>query len=255
MARYFLLFISLIAITLSASAQEDVKVKGRISDQASNEPVPYVNIINKVTGKGTFSNIYGNFSIAVKAGDTLIFSAVGFGKHSMVITQQLKEVYIEIKLSSEAMELRPVRVFAYRDLESLKRAIINLETPLQESEGVALNLPGITPTPPINHDGITGTGVAINGMLSGAINKLGHNKEYNELQKLRKIKEENDRSKMAQVKYNAEIVNEWTSLEGKKLKSFMEFCKLSDDFIIESTTYELAVVVQQCLRDFYEQED
>lgn len=254
MSRYFLLFISLIVIAFSASAQEEIKVKGRISDPASKEPVPYVNIINKAAGKGTSSNVYGQFNLNVRAGDTLIFSAVGYGKQSLVIKEKLKEKSIQIYLDTEAMELKPARVFAYRDLESLKRAIVNMDMPLQNNEGLVLNLPKVTAQPQVNSDGEISGGAVITGALTGAINSLGLNKEYKQLQKLNQFRKEDNRRKLAQMKYNPKVVNEWTRLKGEKLMSFMEFCKLSDDFIIKSSEYELALVVQQCLSDFIEQE-
>ena len=252
MYRYLLIICSL--IVFSASAQDNIKIKGKVTDNSSKEPVPFVHIYNPKTNTGTFTDLYGQFSITSAVGDTILFSAVGYAKYSLVLKEDLEEVYLEINLDTQAMELKPVRVFAYRDLESLKRAIVNMDLPAQEKKGLDLNLPKVTAAPSVTNDGTMGGGVVMRGALSGAINALGLNKKYNELQKLEKLRMEDRRKKLADAKYNAEVVRRWTGLEGKSLDSFMEFCQLNEDFVIDASEYELAVAVHQCLGEYREEQ-
>lgn len=254
MLRYFILFLSLIALASTSFAQEKINVRGKIYDKEAKEPVPYVHVVNHEDKKGTFSNLNGQFSLTAEVGDTLIFSAIGYAKYSLIITKQLKEVYLEIQLDSKAMELSPVKVFAYRDLESLKKAIVDMDVPAKKDDGISLNLPPVIVQPQMQQDGISTIGVGTSFPVEAIINGLGLNKDYNEKVKLQKLLDKEQRKNLAEMKYNPEIVKEWTGLEGDELIAFMDFCKLPEDFIVKATDYELAVAVHQCL-DEYKEED
>lgn len=53
-------------------------IKGIVVDSASFAPLPYVNIQIKNKGKGTTTDVQGNFSLFATQQDTLIFSLLGY---------------------------------------------------------------------------------------------------------------------------------------------------------------------------------
>ena len=53
-------------------------VSGTVSD-ASGNPIPWVNVVEKGTTNGTASDFDGNYSISVSSNATLVFSYVGYG--------------------------------------------------------------------------------------------------------------------------------------------------------------------------------
>lgn len=58
-------------------------IKGKITEEGSNQPVPFVNIGIKDQHKGTTSDINGNYELPVLAGENIIiFSSIGYEKHS-----------------------------------------------------------------------------------------------------------------------------------------------------------------------------
>ena len=245
MSRLILLFFSLMVALTTADAQE-ILIKGKVTDKASHETVPFVNILNKHKNTGTASNADGTFKILIDLGDTLWFSAIGYSGYSLLVTKQLQEVHIDIKLDQVSMELQPVKVFAYRDLASLKQAIINMDVPAETGAPTNLSLPPVQP----GHNGSDMKIVGVNGAITGLINGLGLNKEHNELQKLKKFQDEESRRRQINLKFNEKIVRRWTNLEGEKLTDFMEFCKLSENFILSASEYELALAVHTCLDEF-----
>lgn len=245
MSRLILLFFSLMVTFTTADAQE-ILIRGKITDKTSHEPVPFVNILNNHKNIGTASNADGSFKIMIDLGDTLWFSTIGYSGYSLLVTKQLQEVHIDIKLDQVSMELQPVNVFAYRDLASLKQAIINMDVPAEAGGPRNLTLPPVQPA----HGGPDMRIVGVNGAITGLINGLGMNKEHNELQKLKKFQDEASRRQLLKSKYNEKIVSRWTNLEGEKLKDFMEFCKLSEDFILSATEYNLAFAVHKCPDEF-----
>jgi hypothetical protein len=244
MCRYFFIFLCLMVFSFSASAQDKISVKGLIIDSESQEPVPFVHIINKDKGAGVAGKIDGSFSIKTMPGDTLVFSAVGYSRHSLVV-KQLQEENLEIKLAPKSMELNSVNVFAYKDLSSLKRAIIDMDVPIDEKEEIALNLPPAGYMP-------EGGGIVMMGGLSGLLNGLGFNKVYNQQQKLKELNKEAETRRIIREKYNEKIVKEWTGLKEDEVQAFMKFCLLPDNFVLEASEYQLAVVVHQCLKDYKE---
>jgi iron complex outermembrane recepter protein len=69
-------------------------VSGTVTDN-NGEPLVGVSIVIKGTGKGTLSDVNGNYKIAVEKGDVLVFSFVGFKTQEMPVGE---ESTINIKL-------------------------------------------------------------------------------------------------------------------------------------------------------------
>lgn len=243
MCKYFFFFLSLMAFSLTAIGQDQITVKGIVIDKESQDPVPFVHIIDKNKGAGVAGNEDGTFHIKTVPGDTLMFSVVGYSSRTLVVTKQLQEKTLEIKLDPKAMELNSVNVFAYKDLSSLKKAIIDMDVPVEEDEEINLNLPPVSYMP-------EGSGIVMTGGLSGLLNGIGLNKAYNQQQKLKKLKKEADNRRIIREKYNEQIVQELTNLDEDEVYAFMQFCMLPDNFILEVTEYELAVAVHRCLDDY-----
>ena len=91
------------------------QIKGKVVDE-NNLPIPYVNIVVEQENIGTSSDIDGTFSLAIKEGKTLVFSALGYEKkkitasEKMVVvlpstTYELGEVSIVNKKETKQMEI------------------------------------------------------------------------------------------------------------------------------------------------------
>jgi TonB-linked SusC/RagA family outer membrane protein len=90
-------------------AQESLSLTGKIVD-ADRTAIPGVNISVKGTSQGTVSDLDGNFSIAVKNGDFLIFSYVGFVTQEVAITNQTT---LNISMLPEEQTIDEVVVVGY----------------------------------------------------------------------------------------------------------------------------------------------
>ena len=74
----FLVFSFFFLSALTVTAQ-DVQVKGKILDENTGDPLPFVNIGIKDTSVGAFTNEDGVFRMELPAGVyTLVISSVGF---------------------------------------------------------------------------------------------------------------------------------------------------------------------------------
>src|SRR5690606_20669472 len=59
-------------------AQEPITVQGNVTDDASGEVLPGVNIIVKGTAQGTMSDFDGNYTIKANPDAVLVFSFLGY---------------------------------------------------------------------------------------------------------------------------------------------------------------------------------
>src|SRR5688572_13707002 len=97
----FCFTVALIAIVSLLQAQNPVK--GRITSEEDESPIPGVNIIVKGTTEGTISDADGNFSVNVPAKDAmLIFSFVGYSTQEVAIEGRST---LSITLTTDARKL------------------------------------------------------------------------------------------------------------------------------------------------------
>jgi iron complex outermembrane receptor protein len=95
------------AIAIGALAQ--TVISGKVTDAASGEPLPGVNIVVKGTIQGNISDKSGQFSISVQASPpiTLAISFIGFKSQEISITEA-QTSNLEIKLEEESTSLNEI---------------------------------------------------------------------------------------------------------------------------------------------------
>jgi TonB-linked SusC/RagA family outer membrane protein len=108
-----LLLLFLTAIN-SVSAQTSAIIKGRVFDQATNEAMPFVNVV-EIDAKGRFisgvvSDINGNYILKVRdVNDSVQVSFIGYKKSVFSIENRTK---IDIALEQESQALEAVKIVA-----------------------------------------------------------------------------------------------------------------------------------------------
>ncbi len=107
-------FISLLCLLFISSglwAQETI-IQGKVTDAASGDPLPFVNIFFKATSIGTTTDFDGNFMLkSVNGTDSLIASYVGYKSKSKVVKRGVKQT-INFQLIEELTGLQEVIVYA-----------------------------------------------------------------------------------------------------------------------------------------------
>ena len=107
--RSHLFLILLLAFQVAAFAQGRM-VSGTVTD-ASNEPLPGVNVLIKGTTVGTITDINGKYSIGVsKTSDILVFSFIGYNEHSVVVDNN---AVIDVILKEDILQLNEVVAIGY----------------------------------------------------------------------------------------------------------------------------------------------
>jgi TonB-dependent starch-binding outer membrane protein SusC len=92
-----------IAISLTAFAQE-CKVSGTIISDDDRMPIIGANIIVKGTGKGTITDLNGQFSISVQKNQSLVFSYIGYQNEVQKISASTTGLKITLKTNAVVLD-------------------------------------------------------------------------------------------------------------------------------------------------------
>ncbi|MDP1621429.1 MAG: TonB-dependent receptor [Bacteroidales bacterium] len=124
---YIVLF-SLSLIHLTTLAQVSV-VKGKVTDENTADPLPYVNIGVKGQATGTFSESNGAFRLELTAGEyDLFISSVGYEKMEKHIHVDGRKTYIlDLKLVNTSQELSTIVVSASKYAQKIQESISSIE--------------------------------------------------------------------------------------------------------------------------------
>ncbi len=111
MKRCLLLILLTFSFYSNTFAQGQItKIRGKVVDAQTDEPLPYVNISFKGISVGTITSEKGDFFIETRtATDTLLFSFVGYKPLKIAIKKGIYQE-VNIKLEPEAIEIASVIV-------------------------------------------------------------------------------------------------------------------------------------------------
>jgi TonB-linked SusC/RagA family outer membrane protein len=103
-----LIYAFVVCFLVAGSAFAQV-ITGKVSD-ASNSPMPGVNVIKKGTATGTTTDADGSYSIEATSDDVLVFSFIGYASQEIRVGTQTT---IAVKLTEDVVGLSEVVVVGY----------------------------------------------------------------------------------------------------------------------------------------------
>ncbi|WP_157569621.1 carboxypeptidase-like regulatory domain-containing protein [Hymenobacter ginkgonis] len=108
-----------------------VRVSGTVSVAGSKKPIPGASVQIQRTRTGVAANAEGNFLITALSTDTLLFRAIGYKSHRLVLGgTALSQLVVQMALVRDSVQLGEVRVTADRpDRASINRALRNIKRP------------------------------------------------------------------------------------------------------------------------------
>lgn len=133
--KYLLLLLFFTTLAFKAKAQEPteiVEVYGVVvtkNDRQTYDFVPFVTIAVEGTSRGTYANFEGMYSIVVKKGQTLTFSAVGYAPRKITIPTDINNLYhsLTVQLEPAEINLEEVTVFPWPDRNNLAAEFLAME--------------------------------------------------------------------------------------------------------------------------------
>ncbi|MCB0517085.1 MAG: carboxypeptidase-like regulatory domain-containing protein [Chitinophagales bacterium] len=214
----------------------------------NGEKIVAAHIININTRKGTTSDENGLFDIPVRKYDKVVFSALGFYTDTLEITDQTYESFQARCLRPRTYQLEEVKVFPWRNISELKRAFLALELPdtMYHANLPELNLPRrlfYDPNTNISVEPLENGGIGVRGALSylyGLVSKEGKMERERE-----RVFAHEKQLDIIATKYNVALVGEIVGLENEDdIVKFMRFCNFSEDFLLQSQSYEIKRAIQ-----------
>jgi TonB-dependent SusC/RagA subfamily outer membrane receptor len=95
---------------ITAIIKADKSLKGKVTDKATGDGLPGVNVVVKGTSSGTTTDGEGNYSLTVPDNATLVFSFVGYVSQELVVGNR---TVLDVAIESDSKALSEVVVIGY----------------------------------------------------------------------------------------------------------------------------------------------
>tara|TARA_B110000037_G_C17116894_1_gene504155 strand:- start:2341 stop:2979 length:639 start_codon:yes stop_codon:yes gene_type:complete len=127
---------------IQAQEKKIIQFSGYVLTPDSLIGIPFVNIFETKTFRGTSSYIDGYFSFAAETGDTIKFSSIGFKESIFVIPNELMtNKYSIVKmLSQDTTYIDSVLIYPWPTKELLKQAFLDIELGESDNDRALKNL-------------------------------------------------------------------------------------------------------------------
>ena len=241
-----LLFFLFIGLSLYSQLFERVYyVSGVVLDNETNEPVPYILVVNIKKGNATQTDTAGRFLIAMTKKDSLRFSSLGYKTLYWTLADKdvkHKQYETTIYMEKKIYDLPAVNVFAVR----WKAFVYQIaHTKVEKDETQERIKVWIDKT--ISQEDLKALTVASRGVGFVFGGKTRYEKQLQQLKQMQKYEAIEKRIK---EKFNPQIVSTITGLEGEELDKFMEYLDFDREFILKTSQYDLVTIIKQIYDEY-----
>lgn len=246
-----ILFCGLLSQAVLAQ-EERVLLGGVLLNHVTGEPVMAAHVMNLTDSLATISSPDGTFRVPVHAGDSLVFTSIGYHTKAVIISNEILEMdFVEVRMVQREYQLGEVEVNPFGTKEQFRQKFMELEVDDGTIEIVGVKKPSKERrTIPITEDK-NEIKKAKHLFKSPASFLYGNlSKDAKKRQELHKLNAQKEKHRYNYQKYNEEVVNRITGYEGATLIEFMDYCNLSERDIYRYTDYELAVLLLNKQRSF-----
>ncbi|WP_028297246.1 hypothetical protein [Olivibacter sitiensis] len=212
---YIILFaLPLLFVCTSGTAQQ--LLKGKVLELGSNEVMPQVDIKNLASGVVVGSDRNGDFSIAVKSNEILVFSFPGYRTDSLVVTDfAFKRVYLT--------GVDDPRLLSEVNVTAMTNSRLEEERAKAQSQGQVATT-------------VSGGGIALSP--SRMFGKEGRN-----ARRSYRLMEEEASNRDIDARFTPALVQSFTPLKGEDLELFMVNYRPKVNFIKKATDDDLRLYV------------
>lgn len=222
-----LLFISFLFVCCSSTrtfGQYDIEFSGTVVDDLSNAPIQNLMVVSKRTQQGYFSGHDGKFKLLSGIGDSLLIASTGYTTIKIAVADSVsKGIYhFRIRLKRLQVVLKEVEIFTKRDLEAIERDIQTLGYDEDDylMEGVdAINSP------------ITALYVAFS-------------RRERSKRMVAELRNEDKRRALLKELFRKYVDYEIIDLDNDEFDRFIDFCRISDEFLKNSTQYDFIMYIK-----------
>jgi hypothetical protein len=245
------LFSAILFLQINSMYGQDSRVLGRIMEGSTRWPVQLAIIQNVSSRISTFSDTSGFFHIRAIAGDTLVFSAMGFYYSVAVVSDSLlnaKSVR-QFKMEPLVYKIQEANVYSLGTYEQFKQKFIALDLSKDKTEILRRNLQHQSLTAAREADQIRQQKQSLEGVKLMSVPILTPEEKH--MIMLKEILVKEDHKNRVYKKYNPDIIKKVTGItEDEEVLAFMLFCNFSDDYILNIHEYDLMVMISRKYEEY-----
>ena len=218
-----------------------VTIQCQLKSYEERKPIAYAHILNNGLNIGTTSDTLGFFTIVMRRSDSLYISALGFRESYFSLPGFWPSNHFSgiIPVRQKIYMIDPVSVEGFGNYAQFRRKVISSIPPKTPAEESLEYIQEITREEAIKYDKVQ---VGFNFSIK--------TKEEKSLIKLQKILDQQLKQEIIREKFNEENVGELTGLQGQELRDFMKYCRLSEEFLLNASEYDILFMVKSSYRTY-----
>lgn len=224
-------------------AVDRIIVEGELKD-TNQQAVSYAHILVKSRNEGVVGDYYGKFHIGVFPGDTLIITAISFETVVYPIPHNIPSTgyHFNICMQNKTVNLKEFVVHPWpATYKAFKKAFVEMEV-----ENPLANLDLHLPSPKeLRNLAYSQGGVVMPGPISMLYD------QFSKEAKSKRIYAGLMKKEQVAVRYNNVLITRLTGIKDEvEIKKLIDFCALRDQFILDSSDYELYAAIMDCYDQF-----
>ncbi|QNJ98543.1 carboxypeptidase-like regulatory domain-containing protein [Constantimarinum furrinae] len=247
-----IILLLILVVSVAAVSQESIVqpplIEGQVLNDATDEPLENVNIVNLNSVVGATTDEAGNFAIRATVNDTLYFSYLGFKSIRVRVTNDwLKFGDIKIKMTElgialEEVKIRPVQLTGYVEVDA--KIIPIYDNYRYRISGLSSGYEGGSQQPG-----------AVSKVLSSIFNPADFlynvfGKRPQQMRKLRKMKDDDEIRNLLASKYDRETLMAVLQLERVDVDEILNKCSYSEDFIRTANDLQILDAISECYEEY-----
>ena len=246
--KNIILLFALVLATVNTFAQDEIVVKGVVMNDANDDLLENVNIVNLNQVIGNVTNEKGEFAIRAAVNDTLYFSYLGFKSLRVRVTNDwlkfgdIKVKMTELGIALEEVVVRPVQLTGYVEIDTKLIPVY---------DNYRYRIAGLN------------TGYEGGGNQPGAVSKVLNSifnpadflynvfgKRPKQMQKVKQMKEDDEIRNLLQSKYDRETLMAVLQLERVDIDEILNKCSYSKDFIYTANDLQILDAISNCYEEY-----
>ncbi|OIQ36351.1 MAG: TonB-dependent receptor [Bacteroidetes bacterium MedPE-SWsnd-G1] len=234
--------------TVSEVSDEIIELTGKIVSGDDKKPLAGAHVFNMNTIRGAISDSEGNFTIPVKANDTIFLSHLGYQSLKVKITNDLtKGNPLDISLYEQAELIEEVQVQTIQLVGVLEIDSKNVPT----DKYTRIHINGLPQTYEV--------GKPKKKTYSSPVDAIFHPVDFvynlfgskpKQLKKLKQMREENEVRDMLNSKVNRELMLEYLEMSRQELDELLDECNYSEYFVKNASDIQVIEAVIECYENY-----
>ncbi len=245
---FLFVLLSSIAFVNTQAQWKDYKYKfiAKVMDADTAVVIPNCHIINKTQNMGTVSDEFGAFTVTANVGDSLLFSAIGYGRVTIAVKDSMYTNNRTVKLKPVVYALTEVDIGLLSNYDRFKRDILSKEAEEAYKMAPLISKYEVYVPPLPNQGGINvPLGISPITFLYNLWSTEG--KQYRHYQSVI-----NGTAEYIQIgeKFNGLLVKKLTGFENDELVKFMSYCMFTKDYLLLASESEIQREIMRKYKEY-----